>query len=152
MSQVKRVHGTDDCDIVHPGGQVRHDIGNPRSRIAVLSKLVRAPHQCPGGSWIFNFPGNLIEVRFTVPFIELWFWVKQVHLTGSYAYGVEEFDGRKVKTFELAKEIMADDDLRDKLANLVRHSFPLHRYREAIYSAGRSGIKGGVKTVFTVSL
>ncbi len=75
-------------------------------------------------------------------------WYKQLRLKGSYAYGVEKYRGRKVKTFDLALDFMTKNGLGKSLSGLVRHRFPLHRYREAIDTALRAGRLGGVKTVF----
>ena len=75
-------------------------------------------------------------------------WYQEVRLIGTYAYGLESHDGRQVKTFELALEVLARDGLAAQLEKLVRHRFPLHRYRQAIATAMRPGKSGAVKTVF----
>jgi threonine dehydrogenase-like Zn-dependent dehydrogenase len=75
-------------------------------------------------------------------------WYQEVRLTGAYAYGMESHDGRRVKTFELALEVLARGGLAAQLETLVRHRFPLRRYRQAIATAMRPGKFGAVKTVF----
>ena len=78
-------------------------------------------------------------------------WYKQLRLVGSYAYGVEEHQGRRIKTFELAIELLSKDGLADLFAGLVRHRFPITRYSKAIDTAIRAGQLGGVKTVFDLT-
>ncbi len=78
-------------------------------------------------------------------------WYKQVSLVGSYAYGLEDVKGGPVKTFQLALDLMRKDGLAERLAQLVRHKYPLSRYKEAIYTAMHAGRLGSVKTVFDVT-
>jgi len=71
-------------------------------------------------------------------------WYKEVVLTGSYAYGVEEYRGERVKSFELALRIAPEIDLE----TLVGPRFRLRHYREAIAAARAAGRNGHVKVVF----
>ena len=71
-------------------------------------------------------------------------WHKEVKLAGTYAYGVEEYRGEKVKSFELAMKIAPEIEL----ATLVGPRFRLRQYREAIAAARSSGPSGHVKVVF----
>ena len=71
-------------------------------------------------------------------------WYKEVGLTGSYAYGVEEYRGERVKSFELALRIAPEIDLE----TLVGPRFGLRHYREAIAAARAAGREGHVKVVF----
>src|SRR5918995_1833128 len=71
-------------------------------------------------------------------------WHGEVKLTGAYAYGVEEYEGERVKTFELALRIAPEI----KLASLVGPRFRLRGYREAVAAARSSGRNGDVKGVF----
>ena len=52
-------------------------------------------------------------------------------LAGAYAYGVEEYEGERVKSFELALRIAPEI----KLASLVGPRFRLRGYREAVAAA-----------------
>ena len=71
-------------------------------------------------------------------------WHKEVNLSGAYAYGVEEYRGERVKSFELALRIAPEI----KVESLVGPHFRLREYREAIASARLSGPKGHIKVVF----
>ena len=77
-------------------------------------------------------------------------WQKEINLAGAYAYGDEMWQGRSVKTFELAIEMMADG-WAGRLAPLVTHSYPLGQYREAIVTALSVGRRKAVKTVFDLT-
>ncbi len=71
-------------------------------------------------------------------------WYKEVSLAGAYAYGVEEYDGERVRSFELALGIAQEIELEA----LVGPRFRLREYREAIAAARASGGEGHVKVVF----
>ncbi len=78
-------------------------------------------------------------------------WYKQLRLIGAYAYGLERYGGKEIKTFQLALDLLSKDGLAETLTGLVRHKFPLSRYRDAIDCAVRAGKMGGVKTVFDLT-
>ena len=71
-------------------------------------------------------------------------WHKEVKLAGAYAYGEEEYEGERIKSFELALRIAPEI----KLASLVGPRFRLREYREAVAAARSSGRNGYVKIVF----
>jgi threonine dehydrogenase-like Zn-dependent dehydrogenase len=71
-------------------------------------------------------------------------WYKEVSFAGSYAYGVEDYEGERVKSFELALRIAPEI----KLGDLVGPNFRLREYREAIAAARAAGREGHVKVVF----
>lgn len=75
-------------------------------------------------------------------------WYKALRVEGVYAYGWEEWDGQRVKTFDLAFRLMVQKKV--KLESMVGGRFPLSRYREAIESALWTGRSGSVKTVFVL--
>jgi threonine dehydrogenase-like Zn-dependent dehydrogenase len=81
----------------------------------------------------------------TVDWTTIWF--KELNVRGAYAYGTEEYDGQRVRTFELALRFIAER--RVDLRPLVTHRFPLEQYREAIRTALLTGPHRSVKTVFT---
>jgi threonine dehydrogenase-like Zn-dependent dehydrogenase len=64
-----------------------------------------------------------------------------------YAYGMEEFDGKQIRTFDLAIRLLKDS-LVD-LSGMVGAKFPLSQYREAVRSALSTGKSKAVKTVLT---
>jgi threonine dehydrogenase-like Zn-dependent dehydrogenase len=71
-------------------------------------------------------------------------WYKEVSLAGTYAYGIEDHDGEKVKSFELAMKLAPEIGLE----TLVGPGFRLSEYREAVAAARASGHNGYVKVVF----
>ena len=71
-------------------------------------------------------------------------WHKEVKLAGAYAYGEEEYEGERIKSFELALRIAPEI----KLASLVGPRFRLREYRKAVAAARSSGRNGYVKIVF----
>ncbi len=71
-------------------------------------------------------------------------WHKEVKLAGTYAYGVEEYEGERVKSFDIALRIAPEV----KLESLVGPRFRLREYREAIAAARAAGPSGHIKVVF----
>jgi threonine dehydrogenase-like Zn-dependent dehydrogenase len=73
-------------------------------------------------------------------------WYKEVNLAGAYAYGVEEYGGERVKSFDLALRMASEI----KLETLVGPRFQLREYRNAIAAARAAGREGHVKVVFDI--
>jgi threonine dehydrogenase-like Zn-dependent dehydrogenase len=71
-------------------------------------------------------------------------WYKEANLAGTYAYGLEEYEGERVKSFELALRMAPEI----RLETLVGPHFRLRRYRAAIAAARAAGRSGHVKVVF----
>jgi threonine dehydrogenase-like Zn-dependent dehydrogenase len=71
-------------------------------------------------------------------------WYKEVRFAGTYAYGIEEYGGERVRSIDLALRMA----LEIKLGALVGPSFRLREYREAIAAASAAGREGHVKVVF----
>ena len=71
-------------------------------------------------------------------------WHGEVNLAGTYAYGVEEYRGESVTSFELALRLAPEIGLE----GMVGPQFRLRQYREAIAAARSSGANGHVKVVF----
>jgi threonine dehydrogenase-like Zn-dependent dehydrogenase len=93
----------------------------------------------PGGEvTLVGMPG----ARSTLDLTALWY--KEIHLTGSYAYGVEDYEGNKASSFELALRIAPEIDL----GTFVGPSFRLESYQEAIAAARSAGREGHIKVVF----
>lgn len=73
-------------------------------------------------------------------------WYKELRVVGAYAYGMEDFGGERLKTFELALRLIGRKRL--DVAPLVTHRYPLSAYRHAIRTALFTGAERSVKTVF----
>jgi threonine dehydrogenase-like Zn-dependent dehydrogenase len=73
-------------------------------------------------------------------------WYKEVNLAGAYAYGVEEYGGERVKSFDLALRMAPEIEVE----TLVGPRFQLREYRNAIAAARAAGREGHVKVVFDI--
>jgi threonine dehydrogenase-like Zn-dependent dehydrogenase len=93
----------------------------------------------PGGEvTLVGMPG----ARSTLDLTPLWY--KEIRLTGSYAYSVEEYEPEETSSFELALRIAPEIGLQ----TLIGPSFRLASYREAIAAAHSAGREGHIKVVF----
>lgn len=96
-----------------------------RSRGTVV--LVGAPGELPGLDWTFV-------------------WQRELTLLGSLGYGVEEWQGERLRTFELTMRLMQRTDL--PLTELITHRFRLDQYAEALRAnLDRAGYRS-LKTLF----
>lgn len=57
-------------------------------------------------------------------------WLNELTIKGSFAYGTEEYHGRKLRTHEIAIDMMATGKV--DLSPLITHRFPLEQYHDAI--------------------
>src|SRR2546422_7164190 len=73
-------------------------------------------------------------------------WWKELRVTGSYIYAVEQWQGRAARTMELVLEWMAQGTLR--LGDLGTHRFPLHADRDALQTAVSKAQSKAFKVVF----
>jgi len=73
-------------------------------------------------------------------------WLKEITLQGSYTYGLETWEGQKIRTFQLALDLMAQGKV--DLAPLVTHRFRLEEYRRALTMASHKSRHRMVKAVF----
>ena len=73
-------------------------------------------------------------------------WYKELNVCGAYAYGTEEIEGKPVRTFDLAIQLMAQGKVA--LKALVTDLFPLASFRDAIGKAIQAGRSGAVKVAF----
>jgi len=56
-------------------------------------------------------------------------WFRELRVTGSSMYGHGYFQGRRVRTYEMAVDLLAGGDY--PVAGLVSHTFPLGEFRQA---------------------
>ncbi|MGF1472642.1 MAG: zinc-binding dehydrogenase [Rubrobacteraceae bacterium] len=93
----------------------------------------------PGGEVaLVGMPGAKSSLDLTA------LWYKEARLSGTYAYGVEDYRGERVKSFGLALRLAPEIGL-DKL---VGPQFRLEDYRAAVSAARNAGREGDVKVVF----
>jgi threonine dehydrogenase-like Zn-dependent dehydrogenase len=114
-------------------GKVFECVGAPGTTEDAL-RLAR-----PGGEVkLVGMPGAKSTLDLTA------LWYKEVRLAGSYAYSIEERDGKQTSSFQLALSIAP----KMSLETLVGPHFRLEDYREAIAAARSAGREGHVKVVF----
>jgi threonine dehydrogenase-like Zn-dependent dehydrogenase len=93
----------------------------------------------PGGEVLLvGMPGAKSSLDLTA------LWYKEVSLAGTYAYGVEDYGGERIKSFELATRLAPEIGLE----KLVGPHFRLDDYRAAISAARSAGRESHVKVVF----
>ncbi|HWO78732.1 MAG TPA: zinc-binding dehydrogenase [Bacillus sp. (in: firmicutes)] len=73
-------------------------------------------------------------------------WLNELDVKGCFAYSTEMFKGRRVRTFDIAIELMRDGKV--DLAPLVTHRFPLEDYRSALDTAFNKKNGAAIKVVF----
>lgn len=74
-------------------------------------------------------------------------WFREVDLVGSYIYSVEEFQGSPRRTFDLAIDLMVQNEAIP-LRRMVTHRFQLEDWKDAIRTAQSHRESGSVKVVF----
>jgi threonine dehydrogenase-like Zn-dependent dehydrogenase len=74
-------------------------------------------------------------------------YFKEVHLIGSNAFGVEEFEGRRRHAMEIYLDLVRAG--RFDGTAILTHRFPLARWQEALLACGDQGRSGAVKVLFT---
>lgn len=70
-------------------------------------------------------------------------WAREVQTVGCVGYGMEDWDGRRRHTFEIALDAMVARP--NGLADIVTHVFPLRQYRDALRAASDRRRSGAVK-------
>lgn len=73
-------------------------------------------------------------------------WLNEIEVKGSYAYGIELYQGERMHTFQITLDLMAEGAV--DLAPLVTHKFKLEDYREALAAVANKGRTGVIKAVF----
>ncbi len=73
-------------------------------------------------------------------------WLHEIEIKGSYTYGLELYQERWVRTFQVALDLIAEGKVN--LAPLVTHRFRLEEYRRALATVAGKGQSGVIKAVF----
>ena len=73
-------------------------------------------------------------------------WYKELKVNGAYTYGVENYNGGQIRTFELGIQLLGK--MGERLLPIVGERFSLKNYRDAIEAALHTGRSGTVKTLF----
>jgi len=72
-------------------------------------------------------------------------WARELKLEGSVGYGQELWRGKRCHTFEVTQDLIIE--MGTPLQDMVTHSFPLHKYREALKAAANHSKSGAVKVI-----
>ncbi|GAB7386561.1 zinc-binding dehydrogenase [Bacillaceae bacterium] len=72
-------------------------------------------------------------------------WLNELTVQGSFCYGTEEYNGKRMRTHEIAIELMAAGKV--DLSPLVTHRFSLDRYKEALAAATKKRRETAMKVV-----
>jgi L-iditol 2-dehydrogenase len=73
-------------------------------------------------------------------------WLNELDVKGSFAYSTEEYQGKKMRTLQIAIELMRNEKV--DLSPLVTHRFPLENYRDALQTVVNKGKGSIMKVVF----
>ncbi len=73
-------------------------------------------------------------------------WYQEVDLLCSHTFGVENWQGRRMHTFDLVIEMLEDG--RFQVESLITHRFPFEEYKQAI-AVATDKRSGSIKVVFT---
>lgn len=73
-------------------------------------------------------------------------WLNELDVSGSFAYSTEEYKGNRVRTFDIAIDLIRNGKV--DLAPMVTHRFPLEKYRDAIDTASNKKNRSAFKVVF----
>jgi threonine dehydrogenase-like Zn-dependent dehydrogenase len=73
-------------------------------------------------------------------------WYQHVDLIGTVAHGVDEWQGRRRRTFDWAIDLMRTGKLGAE--GLITHRFPFDQYRQAVAAATSKTSSGAIKVVF----
>ena len=74
-------------------------------------------------------------------------WQREIELRGAYTYGTEVLAGERIRTFDLALELVA----AASLGRLVSATYPLARATDAIAHAADAGRRGATKIAFDMT-
>lgn len=81
-----------------------------------------------------------------IPKLDLTFtWARELEVRGFLGYGIEEWKGERLHTFELVRRLLEESPA--PVGRMVTHVLPLTRYREALAAASNHRASGAVKVV-----
>lgn len=75
-------------------------------------------------------------------------WFNELRVRGSFCCSTEEIEGKRLRTYELALNWMADGKV--DVAGLITHKFPLEDYRKGLQVSMSKSKSKAVKTIFTL--
>ena len=73
-------------------------------------------------------------------------WFRELQLIGAYGRQMEDYQGRKIGTYQLVHELMAGGELN--VGAMLTHKFPLKQYRCAFKAVLNKGRHNAIKVAF----
>lgn len=73
-------------------------------------------------------------------------WLNELDIKGSFAYSTEDYQGKRIRTFAIAIELMRLGKV--DLSPLITHQFSLEDYKNALYTATNKNNSAAMKVVF----
>ncbi|WP_078596421.1 zinc-dependent alcohol dehydrogenase [Evansella clarkii] len=122
--------------IVHGGADIVYEcVGNKKS----LHDSLRFARK--GGKVVLiGLAGFIDNLDMTM------IWLNELEVKGTFAYGMDELNGEKKRTLQIAVDLMQSG--KADLSLLVSHRFPIDNYREALSTAGNKKKGKTMKVVF----
>jgi threonine dehydrogenase-like Zn-dependent dehydrogenase len=71
---------------------------------------------------------------------------KELDILGAINSGLEDYQGRRIDTFELAVKLLAEEP--QKYSELVTHTYKIEEYKAALNAFGKKSRNGTIKSVF----
>ncbi|MBI4520963.1 MAG: alcohol dehydrogenase catalytic domain-containing protein [Gemmatimonadetes bacterium] len=78
-------------------------------------------------------------------------WARELTVIGFLAYGVEEWRGERVHTFEVTQRLLLEgaSPVGGSVASMVTEIFPLSHYRDALAAAAHRARSGAIKVLLS---
>ncbi|MUK86921.1 alcohol dehydrogenase catalytic domain-containing protein [Ornithinibacillus sp. L9] len=73
-------------------------------------------------------------------------WLNELDIKGSFAYSTEDYQGKRVRTFDIAIELMRLGKV--DLSPLITHRYALEDFKTALQTAANKGSRAAMKVVF----
>jgi threonine dehydrogenase-like Zn-dependent dehydrogenase len=74
-------------------------------------------------------------------------WVHELSVVGSYTVSTDDYEGRRMRTYEVGLELMAQGKL--DLSPLLTHQYKLEQYKEAFRTLADRSTNRAFKAVFS---
>jgi threonine dehydrogenase-like Zn-dependent dehydrogenase len=72
-------------------------------------------------------------------------WARELDVKGYVDYGLEEWQGRRVHTFQVTHDLLLESGA--PVDRMVTHVYPLRQYRDAVSTAASRGRTGSIKVL-----
>lgn len=74
-------------------------------------------------------------------------WYQEVRLIGTMAHGLETYKGRKIKSFDIAADLLLKKKIRS--GGLLTHSYPVEEWKQAVRTASDKKKYQSIKVAIT---